>query len=82
MANLLQEIVGYCGNLVFSSGALIFHAPDLPTLEDAIIGVCGIMNARRLGHALKRWEGVELEGMRITRDGLDAAGVVWRIVSL
>ena len=79
MANLLREIVTYCGDSAFSTSALTAHAEGAPALSAAIIGAAGILNARAVGKQLKRWEGVDVGGLQVQRLGLDAAGVIWKV---
>ncbi len=80
MANLLREIVAYCGDSAFSTRALTAHAETAPALSAAIIGATGIMNARAVGKLLKRWEGIDTDGLQVKRLGVDGAGVVWQIM--
>ena len=82
MANLLREIVAYCGDQAFSTSALTAHAEGAPALSAAIIGAAGILNARAVGKVLKKWEGVDVGGLQVQRLGLDAAGVIWKVVEV
>lgn len=82
-AALLAAIAAHAGERVFSAAEVARHAGVVTSdLEDAIIGSCGAVNARRIGKYLARIEGLNLGGRAVRRVGSDASGAIWRLVSL
>jgi hypothetical protein len=82
VADLLRQVREYCDDRAFSTNALTAHAEGVPALSSAIIGTAGTLNARALGKVLKKWEGVDVGGLQVQRLGLDAAGVIWKVVEV
>ena len=63
LGGLLRAIAAYCGDAAFSTRALVAHAQTMPALSAAIVSVVGILNARAVGKALKRVEGVAMDDL-------------------
>jgi hypothetical protein len=75
---LVASIVAVAGERVFTAGELIEHAAVDAELCEALAAV-GARNAKRLGKALRRMDGVDLGGWRIERVGQDRTGALWRV---
>ena len=76
---LLRAIAKYAPDRAFSNAELVVHAGKVPELRAAIVAAVGALNARKLGRALRRVEGVNLGGLAVGRIGDDGAGLVWFI---
>lgn len=80
-ADLLRAIVAAVADRLFSAGDLLIHArlPAAAPLHAAIIAAIGTANARRLGKALARCEGADLDGLRVVRVDSDSTGIIWNV---
>jgi hypothetical protein len=76
---LVRAIAKSAVDRVFSSAELVAHCEVTPELADAITAAVGGLNARKVGRALRRVEGMDLDGLIVTRVGSDSNGVSWRI---
>jgi hypothetical protein len=82
LAELVAVIEAQIGDRVFYVGDLLIHAqlPLAAPLQAAIVRAAGAMNARRLGKALARAEGLNLNGLTVVRcDSDSSAGIVWQV---
>jgi len=78
-AGLAAAIRAAVGDRAFSSAELVVHCEVVPELAQAITAAVGGLNTRKLGRALRRVEGMDLDGLIVTRIGQDSSGVCWRI---
>jgi hypothetical protein len=82
---LLREIVHVLGDHVFCTVDLLQRvpSPDDERLRAAIVAACGSLSPRRIGKLLRRYEGRDVERMRVVRTGrVEREGAVWQIVCL
>jgi hypothetical protein len=74
---LLRAIAKYAPDRAFTTAELVVHAGKVPELRGAVVAVVGGLNARKIGRAFRRVEGVNLGGLTVVRIGDDGAGVIW-----
>ena len=76
-AALVGIIAAVAGGLPFTSAALWRRRAVDPTLAAAVLGA-DLDSARQLGKFLRRLEGRDVDGVRITCVGMDREGKIWR----
>jgi hypothetical protein len=80
-AQLVRALFAIGNGVRFSAWEVIDHArfPGAEALRAAILEAIGSENTVKLGKALKRLEGLVLDGLRVVRQGQDRDGALWSI---
>lgn len=83
-AELLRVMRAAVGARVFNSVHLARHAalPAAAGLRAAIVAAVGSLNPRRIGKALRAFEGRDIEGLTVRRVGEDRDGAIWMIAGV
>lgn len=80
VVRLLAAIYEAVAERLFTARELVDHATDQSeSLRDAIVIAVGALNAKRLGHLLKRIEGNTYGDHFIFRRGVGRDGIDWRV---
>jgi hypothetical protein len=81
LAGHLAAIERHVQRRTFTVLDLVEHCEvaESEALRDALIGLAGALNGRRVGQALARMEGVNLDGLMVRRSGTGREGAYWRV---
>jgi hypothetical protein len=78
-AELVARLHMAAGDRLFSVSEVIDHAAVDKELRDAVIEAAGELNARRLGHVLRRLHGRVFGERVVERVGMERGAAVWRV---
>ena len=82
---LVHAIRDEVGDALFAAAEVIERARLLrasSALARALLDRLGSLNAKKLGHFLKRVEGADCAGLLVERTGLERGAAVWRVLKI